>query len=489
MAILAARMRVSFTVFLVALAVAGCGAATRKPLISFDSSPSRPRPQPRPDAGTMPLAQQPPSQQPIVLRPAAQPLVADPGAVASASATREEIESLIARLRGGKTGERKQVLDRLVALGESARADLERALEDVTFEGDVLHEALDRVREKDPARAPEVPGLGPERKHAVASPWVEAKYRLALEKFLAGDDLGAQQLVEAILTVEPATTARPRLERLKKQIRDHLISETVIATTIVLEDRVLSPSRKLRAKVLLENKTREDVVLRQAAGSPLGHVVLDYEELQPDGTRALRRSTRPVKVGSLGLRLDAHAKQEITLDLPTEHASKPKGVLGRYRLSGRLRPYTLLAGEEPLPYFLPLPLVEIVVLDDDDKTTGEKPDEAFAGALKDIQGAVEARSDAELDRTTRAAFTAALVWASQDRDAAVLAIVQALERSDGKPSRVLTAALARAVGEPGSYTKDEWLAWWKSGASRPRAIRPSGEPDDEDAPPPIKVPR
>jgi len=444
---------------------AGCGASPKKP------------PQARPELTAANQAPARPSTGPasVTLRP-------DPSAVPSSSATRAEIDALIARLRAGEPGERKAVLERLVALGDAARPELERALEDALFDADVLREAIARVR--DPAHAPRET----DRKQGVASAWVESKYRLALDRFLAGDDLGAQQLVEAILTVEPATTARPRLERLRRQIRDHIVRETIIEAKLELADTVLVPGRPLRAKLRLENKTRETLDLRSSAGTPLGQVVLDYEELEPDGTRALRRTTRPVRPLAQGLTLDPRGKATLELDLPSEHATKPKGVVGRYRLSGILRPGSLQAGEEQIPYFLPIPAVELVVVDADETGLAEKPEASFAKALKDARAAVEAKSEAAREKATREGFTAALVWASQDRDAAVRGIVAALESSEGALERMLTAALARAVGEPGSYTKDEWLAWWKSGASRPRSSRPSSDIDDEE-PPPVKLPR
>src|SRR5438045_3451455 len=123
-------MRTSPIIVALLLLFAGCGATKQRPLFSFgDSTPTRPTPR-QPPPAPLPATQPPPSPQPIVLRPAAQPLQADPATIASPSATREEIEVLIARLRGGRTGERKLVLDRLVALGDTARADLERAMED-----------------------------------------------------------------------------------------------------------------------------------------------------------------------------------------------------------------------------------------------------------------------------------------------------------------------------------------------------------------------
>jgi hypothetical protein len=449
------------------LLFAGCGGASRRPLLSFDSRPSGTPRSNQPAAVPLvgPGTDAPPTRPTTALRP-------DPALITS-MALSEDVASLVARLEASQGSERKLVLDKLVALGERAHDELARASEAATFQGDVLREALLRLDEQ--RSGP------PDSKRAVIAPWVEAKYRLALDRFLAGDDLGAQNLVDAILMIEPECPQRPRLERLRRQIRDHFIAETVIAASIVPEEKFLVPGTPLRAKIRLWNRTREDLLIKSAPGAPLGQIVLDYEELEPDGTRSMRRTTRNVRAPENGIRLAAHERVEVPVELPTEHATKERNVVGRYRLAGKLRPFTLLAGEEPIPWFLPLPLIEVVVLDPDLREAGDHPRDAFLTAVKAAKGA-----RAETDPSCREAFAAALVWSSAEREAACAGIVSALETSEGALSRMLCAALARATGEPGNYSREEWLEWWKTARSRPRAARTPGEPEDDEA---MKGPR
>ena len=257
----------------------------------------------------------------------------------------------------------------------------------------------------------------------------------------------------------------------------------MIATTIVPEERSLELAQPLRAHILLENKSQDELILRAGPGAPLGQVVLDYEELLPDGTRSMRRTTRAVQVEG-DLRIGPGQHRELKLELPTEHSKQEPHVLGRYRLSGRLRPYTLLSGEEPLPYFLPLFETFVFVVDASDRATAQEPQAAFEEALKAANAATK---DVDVETTGRHLFIAAVIWAASDRDAALQALVAALEPAPPALARTIGAALGRSLGEPGSYTKEEWLNWWRSSQSRPRASRgpseatvPTGLPDDEE---------
>jgi hypothetical protein len=401
----------------------------------------------------------------------------EPAPVVSPSATRAEIDDLVEKLRTARGSDRVRTVERLVRLGAFSQQDLEAAIDDARFEADLLAEAETRLAEGGK------PVL-PDRKRPAAATWIEEKYRVALDRYLARDYLGAMSAVDAIFSLEPSPQARPKLERLRRRARERLVAETVIATSIVPEERLLETGKPLRAHVLLENMSRDELVLRSAPGTPLGQVVVDYEELLPDSTRTMRRATKSVTIDR-DLRLGRGDRIELDIPLSNEHAQKKPHVVGRYRLSGRLRPYTLLAGDEALPYFLPLFEVFVFVVDPEDRTEAPSSKEAFALAL---EAARSARDPADGEAGPRRVFVAALLWASEDRDAALAAIVQGLEPASGQLALALTAALARITGEPVSFSKEEWLAWWKSAQSRPRVAHRAGGPslndevDDDDDP-------
>lgn len=472
----------SSTVLLLGLGLlSACATGPKRPLIDLGPPAVAQNKPPRVTSTTPPAG-----GGSVPLSAPARPLLAEPAAVGSPTATREEIDDLVRRLRESRGADRVRAVEQLVRLGALSPLDLEQAVTDARFEADLLTEAQARLEE---TRRPELPpgsSANPfDRKKPAAAPWIEEKYRLALDRYLVRDYLGCLGTIDAILSLEPSPTARPKLDRLRRRARERLVSETVIATSIVPESAQLDLQTPLRATVLLENKSHEPLVLRSGPGAPLGQVVLDYEELLPDGTRAMRRTTRAVQAGG-DLNLAAGERLELKLDLPTEHAKKEPHVLGRYRLSGRLRPYTLLSGEEPLPYFLPLFETYVFVLDPEDRSATADPHAAFDEAVARARAAT---AEAEVAAASRRVFIAALVWAAGDRDAALAALVGALEPAQGELAKTIGAALGRALGEPGSYSKDEWLTWWRTSQSRPHAAHraqdpqaPGGVPDEDDAP-------
>lgn len=389
---------------------------------------------------------------------------------------KDDPAALLATLDQAKGPDRRTLVDRLVAHGESARAPVERALEDQTFRQDVLREVLARLDAKRRAQGqpkgadPQMPGAMP-RRRSVESPWVAEKYRLAVDRFLAGDAMGCEHTLEAILALEPDAALRPKIERLRRRAREQIVAEAVARASLEPRSRLLFPRQPLAATVVIENKGNETLELRHAAakGAPFGEVEVEYEELAPDGTHAKRRLTRPVRFEK-DARLGPGERLTVELDLPAAqaHQEKPPRIVGRYRLYGRLRPSTLLHGDEPLPYFLRIQPVEVVVLDEADRDLAEEPRKKLEAA---VAAALAARKEAkpeEVAEGARQAFTAACVLARDDRASAIEACAVSLEATtDGPLAQALCAALSRVTGEPVSYTRAEWLEWWKGKSARP----------------------
>src|SRR5437016_184848 len=95
----------------------GCASGPRRPLFSIADLVT---PDPRPHGATRPAP-------PVAADAGTRPLLASPDAapVASPSASRDEIDSLVAKLREARGAERVRVLERLVKLGALSPADLD----------------------------------------------------------------------------------------------------------------------------------------------------------------------------------------------------------------------------------------------------------------------------------------------------------------------------------------------------------------------------
>ncbi len=368
-------------------------------------------------------------------------------------------ERLLERLRRAEPGEdRALAAAELVAQGERARPALREALAREEVLIDLVRDLLARVGGG--AQADEPTKAARERRAA----WVLEPYRLALDRFTAGDHYGALRLIDAILAIEPDTHLQPELRRLRRRAQDEALRASVLSAELRLGAEVLTPGQRLNGRVELHNRSEQPIVLRmQERPGAFGLITIDFEELLPGGARTRIRTQRAVELPRGALTLQPGERHTLRVDLPSPHEQLQPGTVGRYRLGGRLRAGTMLVGDTPYSVFLPLLPREVLAVPGEDRPLTRAPaarfDEAVAAAS---QGTL-----AERREPARQAFVAALLMAHRERQEALAAVAQALGEAEGPLSDALCAALARITGEPLNFTREEWLLWWAGQAARP----------------------
>lgn len=368
-----------------------------------------------------------------------------------------EGEELLARLRAADKAKREQIVRGLIQSGPKLLPTVEQALADERLVVDVLEEVARQLSE-------EVESKGERTEGRVSlTDWVQTKYKLALDRYLAGDTFGAIRVVDAIVALEPGTELRGKLRRLRHACEERLLRESVLAADLVTATTTVLPGESLRVKVRLKNLSRDTVELRLAEDRRLGTVNVDYEELSPDGTRTRIRTQRPVRAAKRVLVLRPGQLLDLPVQLPAAHQALPEGKVGRYHLGGRLRAQTMLVGEGSFTMFVPLFAADVVVLSPADVGLAKDPRLAFTEAVAEA-GTGTRRSRLE---PARRAFVAAILLAQEQREVALEVLATSLEAATGPLSDAICAALGRATGEPLSFTRQEWLIWWKGRESRP----------------------
>ena len=417
---------------LVILLLAGCFSGQRRPLFgggpSFGSAPSAPvAPPPAPPA-----------------RP-------------YGDATEQ---ALIETLRAAPTADRRAlVVDELVARGELARPVLEAALAEELVLADVIDEALRRLDGGADPGAPVRSGEG-----LPDPPWVEAKYRLALDHYTHGDVYGALRTIDAVLALEPRTVQTPRLQRLRRRALEKLVRETILVAEVTADEPLLAPEQPLTGSIRLSNLSEETLTLRAGEQDEIGYFSVSFEELAPGGSR-----TRLHVEYAIPLDDDLTIEPGETYDLPfpvdaRSHAALDVNRVGRYTLGGRLRPQTFLVGETPYSLFLPVLPQDVLVLHAAQRPLASDPTASF---LEAVEGGLNGSlADAE---AARQVFVSAVLMARDDLQGTVRALVTALNSAQGGLSEGICAALARVTGEPLGFTREEWLLWWKLRQTRPQA--------------------
>ncbi len=367
-------------------------------------------------------------------------------------------EELLARLRTADQAKREQIVRGLIRSGPALLPTVEQALAEERLVVDVLEEVARQLRDEGAK-----PGEEPAPGRIPLTDWVQTKYKLALDRYLAGDTFGSIRVIDAIVALEPGTELRLKLRRLRHACEERLLRESVLAADLISMTTTVLPSQSLRVTVRLKNLSREIVELRLAEDRRLGTVNVDYEELSPDGTRTRIRTQRPVRSPRRVVVLRPGQLLDLPVTLPAPHRALPEGKVGRYHLGGRLRAQTMLVGEGSFPMFVPLFAADVVVLSPGDAALAEDPRAAFAEAIAEAETGTR-RSRVE---PARRAFVAAILMARADREATLETLATSLEAATGPLSDALCAALARATGEPLSFTRQEWLIWWKGRESRP----------------------
>lgn len=367
-------------------------------------------------------------------------------------------EKLLARLRSAGVGEgQRQVVGELLRRGTKARPFVRAAIEEERLLLDILEGVYRRLR----------PGARKKKKpkgRSVRARWVEAKYHLALDRYVAGDLYGALRLIDAILALEPDTHFAARLRRLRRRSQDRLVRESLLSADLVPSAKALLSKQRLTVRVRLKNVSRELIVLRMGERrAGLGVVSVDYEELSHNGTRTRVRTQVSVPHGQQALKIRPGQTRDLTLKLPAPHRRLPAGVVGRYHLGGWLRAHTMLVGPNAYPGFVPLLPVTLVVVSPRDRGLLANPRRSFSKAVKDAsQGTLAQRQE-----PARRAFVASVLLASTDREAALRALATALREASGPLSEALCAGLARANREPLNFSRREWLMWWAGRSARP----------------------
>src|SRR5262249_1793360 len=102
-----------------------------------------------------------------------------------------DVAALLKELDAANGAGRRALVANILARGETARGTVERALGETSFKSDVLREVIARLDAAARARGEKPPTATASKRRSVEAPWVDEKYRLAVDKFLAGDYLGA----------------------------------------------------------------------------------------------------------------------------------------------------------------------------------------------------------------------------------------------------------------------------------------------------------
>jgi len=374
--------------------------------------------------------------------------------------------SILDALEQAAASARPGLLARLAkAKPAELRVELERRQAQRQCDVELYEELLARMPRAKGARP------APERRGPLRT-LLRARYRQASDAYLAGDYLGALRITNALLVLAPDDLLAPRIKRLRQSIRGRLMRETVLHTEI------LSPSvlgnRPVTVLVRLTNRSRQAIFIQPPREGPpnIGKLELSYEELRPGGSVTRSQTSFPIRE-SRSLSIRPGQKVDIEVTLPFAHAKKPKGVLGRYTISGHLRPFQLTRGRETLPYLVPLFPTHVYAVDRRDLILMRHPTASLLDALDGLDLLLRFRgirlkhpaavfAPEKLPRVSelsRRVFVAAILAGQLKRTETLAILEENLRHAPSNLAKTLCSALSRITGDPFNYSKAEWLEW------------------------------
>ncbi len=324
-------------------------------------------------------------------------------------------------------------------------------------------------------------GAGPEPRRDPGEPWYEAKHRDAAARLQRGDALGALKIIEAILVLEPDCPIRDRLVALKVRAEERVFRTSVLHTRLVPKARVFAPGEELLLSVVVENRADGTVELAvdPDVSEIFGALEVEVVDVAPDGEQARLRETRRIR-GAPDVRIEPGERWELEIALPPPAPGARVDVFRRITVSGRLRPFTVVAGERSFERFLPLLPVEVYVLDGPHARLAADPLLALRRTLRDLAlGDLAGPADLAAARALeRRLFAAALLLAAPaDRERAVALLLVALAADGtgrGALGHAVMPALAAATGEPFHRDRARWLAWGERRRGRPHGAPAPG---------------
>lgn len=413
--------------------------------------------------------------------PVSHALAQDPGTVSPPGATPRPADDeadtrgltarLIDLLLNGRAREAREALAKLVHDEAVSPTQLRDQAADLRFRALLLdhlarHLHGIRAQTNDQASGESIDAL----------PWVKAHYRRAFDLFLEGDLLGAIRIADALAVLEPESLLHTDLQRLRQSAQERLVREHAVAVDVRLPAGGIPEDGP--ATVVLELRNTSDEVVEIRQGNDLnadlfGVLNVDYEELAPNGAR--RRHRRTHRVPTQGtIRLKPNETMSITVEIGEAHRRRGPEVFVRYRVSGRLRPQTLLRGDESLPYFLPIFARSLPL-----PATRYAPTDQH-GALDTLRnvivelaaGDITAPSQLEPRRELALrAFHAALMCPDADKEEVLGLLVAGVGKTNGAPQAVLLSTLTHVSGQSRVLGAADWTRWWqKRLEARDRAL-------------------
>lgn len=412
---------------------------------------------------------------------------ANPGALKSGTSENlkgfdeyQSLDEMLVAYENAKVGERGSMLKYILSQGKEAEQAIQRRSSALLLR----HEVYQELMEKLVRRSRGIEELSGMEFHSdgLENDFVARKYRWAVDRFSEGDFLGARRVTKALLELAPDSPLAPKIRRLRKQSREHLLRETVLYTEL-FAPKYIAADRDLEVTLRLTNRSPDQVLIVPSASSngKIGVLEIAYEELFIGGTRSKNKTSVAIQEKKT-LSLKSGESIAIKMTIPHMHKGKSASVIGRYDIGGYLRPFELQQGDEVLPYLVPIYGFRVHVVQRQDIALVRYPVASLKDSLDGLEKFYRAVEDPKLrrlgrnklpktDRLLRELYLTAVLGGAWKRKETLAVIEKVLPKVRKEVEPTLCAALSSITEDPFIYSSKEWLEWFakrrRRGVDRP----------------------
>jgi hypothetical protein len=300
--------------------------------------------------------------------------------------------------------------------------------------------------------------VDPEKARALVNPsdaWYVPKVQVAVEFMRRKDYLTAIHRLEAILVLEPDCHLRGHIRSLVVRSKELLVRETMINATIIPKTTLVSGADPVSFTLELENVAKEPIRLGRGERDAWLQCVLQLEIYEADRGGHIRRaeSVRHLE-RAVPVELVAGEKTtcELTLKAP---GAVPPGVIKRLRVSGSVRPETLLRDQEEIGRFIPVFDTDVFVLHPSRHGIAKDP---IAETRKALSVLRETQDSTVHDEAANVLLLAFMLVGTEQRDEATDLLIAALQSPQDRALDPARTALAAYYARP-MLDREGWLRW------------------------------
>lgn len=359
----------------------------------------------------------------------------------------KKIINLIRKSVSRNEEESREAQKALIEIGTPALPYLQRALEEERDRSYVVLYLLNRIWKEDAGREWEDLPATKDRRGLDGRRFLQEKFEEARTLHESGSNPRALAILDAILALEPDIDFKPEVVALAEKVKAGLYQSSVMSASFHLDRDAYETGETIRGSIRLGNPGKETILIPlREDGMNIGLLRVERRVYSPRGTWARNQEdwvlTLPEEI-----RLEPGEKHDIPFLVDTRGTDLEEGGYGSIRIGGRVRPPSVIRGEENLGRIVEIPPVVIAILPGGKLELAKQPAEKLQRIIRENQDPGDL-------------FLLAFLAAREGLWETNRLLVGSLDEASPAGAEAAMKALSLLNGKQLSLEKSQWHIWW-----------------------------